>query len=439
MKPAAADDAQKMTPENLAAIASPLQRWRAQLQLSGREQAVLGPELRSLDKQLQRFKQGTLRLSVFGRVGVGKSSLLNALLGEAKFATDVAHGCTREQKTAPWPQQIPGLGSLLLVDTPGIDEIAGPARQRLATKVANGSDLILFVLDAHLTSPELEALQLLRRSGKPLFLVANGADRWSPEQRHSLQLAIKQRAGRELELVWVAAAPRQAELLADGRVRSRELAPQVEALKIQLLDFLQSYGPLLLTVNSLHRAEGFSRHLLEQRLKQRQKAAQNLIGRFATLKAAGLAINPMAMLDLAGSAAADGALVLQLCQLYELPLHSPQTKKLLQHIGQNSALVGGVQWGLQGLLGLLKQLLLLAAPASGGLSLAPAAPVALAQVALAVHGTRRTGRETTKQLLLAAHRGRSRPAALLRRLTQLEPKANSWLMQHPPWSPSSLP
>ncbi|MFS6820004.1 YcjF family protein [Synechococcus lacustris Tous-12m] len=129
-------------------------------------------------------------------------------------------------------------------------------------------------------------------------------------------------------------------MLADGRVRSRELAPQVEALKIQLLDFLQSYGPLLLTVNSLHRAEGFSRHLLEQRLKQRQKAAQNLIGRFATLKAAGLAINPMAMLDLAGSAAADGALVLQLCQLYELPLHSPQTKKLLQHIGQNSALVG---------------------------------------------------------------------------------------------------
>jgi hypothetical protein len=98
-----------------------------------------------------------------------------------------------------------------------------------------------------------------------------------------------------------------------------------------------------------------------------------------------------------------------------------------------------VQWGLQGVLALLKQLLLLAAPASGGLSLAPAAPVALAQVALAVHGTRRTGRETTKQLLLAAHRGRSRPAALLRRLTQLEPKANSWLMQHPPWSPSPLP
>jgi hypothetical protein len=145
------------------------------------------------------------------------------------------------------------------------------------------------------------------------------------------------------------------------------------------------------------------------------------------------------MLDLAGSAAADGALVLQLCELYGLRLHSPQTKKLLQHIGQNSALLGGVQWGLQALLGVVKQFLLLAAPASAGLSLAPAAPVALAQVALAVHGTRRTGRETTKQLLLAAHRGPSRPAALLRRLRQLEPSANSWLSQQAPWSPSPLP
>jgi len=305
--------------------------------------------------------------------------------------------------------------------------------------LASGTDLILLVLNADLSSPELEALDVLRRSGKPLFLVANGADRWTPQQRAELGDSIQRRAGKELQLIWVAAAPRRAELLSDGRVRSKALAPEVEPLKIQLLELLQRQGQLLLTVNSLHRAETFSRRLLEQRLQQRQQAAQGLIGRFATLKAAGVAINPLAMLDLAGSAAADGALVLQLCELYGLRLHSPQTKKLLQHIGQNSALLGGVQWGLQALLGVLKQFLLLAAPASAGLSLAPAAPVALAQVALAVHGTRRTGRETTKQLLLAAHRGPSRPAALLRRLRQLEPSANNWLSQQAPWSPSPLP
>jgi small GTP-binding protein len=428
-----------MSFKTTAPIAASLGRWRKQLQLTAREQALLGPELRGLDQQLLRFKQGTLRLAVFGRVGVGKSSLLNALLREEKFRTDVAHGCTRKQETAPWSHQIPGLAPVLLIDTPGIDEIAASARQRLATKIATGADLILLVLNTDLSSPELEALEVLRRSGKPLFLVANGADRWNSKQRAELSDSIQRRAAGEFELVWVAAAPRKAELLPDGRVRSRTAEAEVEALRIQLLELLQHQGQLLLTVNSLQRAETFSRHLLEERLRQRQRTAQGLIGRFATYKAAALAINPLAMLDLAGSAAADGALVLKLCELYGLRLQSPQTKKVLQHIGQNSALVGGVQWGLQGLLGLLKQFLLLAAPASAGLSLAPAAPVAIAQVALAVHGTRRTGRETTRQLLLAAYRGPSRPAALLHRLRQQEPLANRWLGSYPPWSPNALP
>ena len=53
-----------MSGDSLSGIAAPLNRWRGQLQLSGREQALLGPELRGLDKQLERFKTGTLRLAV---------------------------------------------------------------------------------------------------------------------------------------------------------------------------------------------------------------------------------------------------------------------------------------------------------------------------------------------------------------------------------------
>ena len=422
------------------AIAASLGRWRRSLSLSRREQALLGPELQGLDRQLERLGAGILKIAVFGRVGVGKSSLLNALLGEEHFRTDVAHGCTRHQEQAPWPRPVPGLQQLLLVDTPGIDEIAAAGRQRLASRVAAGSDLVLMVLDGDLSSPELEALQVLQASGKPLLLVANRSDRWGPEQRRELEQAIRRRAGSEsqpseLTLVWVAAAPRQPRPLADGRVRSVRTAPDVEALEAHLLPLLEAHGALLLALNSLRWADRFNGRLLEQRLGQRQKAAQGLIGRCAALKAAGLAANPLALLDLAGSAAIDGALVLQLCQLYEIPLKGPQARRLLEQIGRNGAWIGGAQLGLQGLLGLLKQLLLLAAPASGGLSLAPAAPVALAQAALAVHSTRITGRETARQLLLGAHQGPSRPASLLRRLCRQEPQAGIWLRQHAAWQP----
>lgn len=95
-----------------------LEQWRAELALTARERSGLAPELQALEGQLQALERRLLRVAVFGRVGVGKSSLLNALLGEATFATDVAHGCTRRQQRARWPVAIPGLAAVELVDTP---------------------------------------------------------------------------------------------------------------------------------------------------------------------------------------------------------------------------------------------------------------------------------------------------------------------------------
>ena len=127
------------------------------------------------------------------------------------------------------------------------------------------------------------------------------------------------------------------------------------------------------------------------------------------------------LLDLAGGLACDAALVRQLCSLYELPLGGPAARKLIRQLSGQNALLGGAQLGLQVALGSLRQLLLLAAPFSAGLTLAPAAPVALAQAALAVHTTRRTGRMTARWLLEERGRGRRHqpgPATLMRRLAQ---------------------
>ena len=389
-----------------------LDQWRRQLQLSGREQSQLAGQLLALDRQLGRLQQRSLRVAVFGRVGVGKSSLLNALLGEAAFATDVAHGCTRHQQAQAWAQPMAGLNRVELVDTPGIDEIAAAARARLAARVALGSDLVLLVLDGDLTSVEHDALAPLLASGKPVLLVLNRCDCWSEAEQAELIASIKRRlpaAARHLELIPVAAAPRQPQLLADGRVRSVVQAPQVEPLRQSLQLLLEQHGCLLLALNALGSAERFHQSLQRWRLGTSRQAAQSLIGRFAALKATGVAANPLVLLDLAGGLACDTALVLQLCQLY----------------GHN-ALLGGAQIGIQLALGALRQLLLLAAPLTGGLSLAPAAPVALAQAALAVHTTRLTGRLAAAELLRSAQRG-GQPGALLRRLSISDPQVRLWL------------
>ncbi len=418
-----------------------LRRWRGELSLSARERSELKPELAALDRQLDRLAQRRLNVAVFGRVGVGKSSLLNALLGRPRFATDLAHGCTRHQERESWQGPLAGLAGVELVDTPGIDEVAAPGRHRLAARVALGADLVLFVLDGDLTSPEAEALERMLSWGKPLLLVVNRIDCWPADERDDLLASIRRRlpaAARRLELVAVAAAPRRAVLLDDGRVRSEAQPAVIDPLRRQLTSLLEEQGELLLALNSLRAGDRFGQRLSEWRLRRNRRAAQTLIGRFAALKATGVAANPLILVDLAGGLACDTALVARLCALYGLPISGPQARQLLGRLSGHSALLGGTQLGIQLLLGAVRQLLLLAAPATGGLSLAPAAPVALAQAALAVHTTRHTGRLAAAALLRSARRSHAGPGALLRRLVQQDPEARLWL-EHWPSDPGRFP
>ena len=186
-------------------------------------------------------------------------------------------------------------------------------------------------------------------------------------------------------------------------------------------------------MQSLRQADRFQQQRQHLRLRQHRRSAQGLIGRYAATKATAVAVNPLMALDLAGGLACDTGLVLQLCQLYGLPLTPSATRQLLQQLSGQNALLGGVQLGL----GLLKQLLRLLVPVRGGASLAPAAPGARAQAALAVHASRRTGARVARQLLQV--RG-GQPGALLQRLEQRDPVVRHWMQRwqrrpQPDWQP----
>ena len=401
-----------------------LEQWRRELRLSPREQGLLRGELSLLDRQLQRLDQRSLRIAVFGRVGVGKSSLINALIGQPLLDTDVAHGSTRRQTAVDWRLPLPGLNRIQLIDTPGIDEIDAEGRARLAARVAMGADLVLLVIDSDLSRSDRDALDTLQACGKPLQLVLNRCDRWPEDELATLLDSIRRRLPRDLPITAVAAAPRRPALDAEGRLRSENAPAQVSALQDQLIQLLDEEGELLLALQALRQADRFQQQRQQLRLRLNRRSAQGLIGRYAAAKATGVAMNPLMALDLAGGMACDTALVLQLCQLYGLQLTPGSSRRLLTRLSGQNALLGGAQLGL----GLIKQLLLLLVPASGGASLAPAAPVALAQAALAVHASRRTGRLVAGQLLQV--RG-GQPGALLKRLEQRDPLVRHWLQRWP--------
>jgi hypothetical protein len=250
-----------------------------------------------------------------------------------------------------------------------------------------GADLVLLVVDSDLTRTDRDALQTLLSSGKPLHVVLNRSDRWPEQELSALLNSIRSRLPRDLPLTAIAAAPRQAKLQPDGRVRSERIPTQVEALEQRLRSQLKNEGVMLLALQALRQADMFQRSCQQLRLQQNRRSAQGLIGRYAAAKATGVAINPVLAFDLAGGVACDTALVVQLSRLYGLPLTPKAARQLLTQVSGNNALLGGVQLGLSA----LKQVLLLLIPISGGTSLASAAPVAFAQAALAVHASRRTG------------------------------------------------
>ncbi len=102
-------------------------------------------------------------LTILGQVKAGKSSLVNALLGEQRAATDVlplTSEITRYQLQSP-----DVAGRLLMLDTVGYSHAGPKADQLRATQEAlQQSDLALLVLHARdpARQPDLELLQTLR-------------------------------------------------------------------------------------------------------------------------------------------------------------------------------------------------------------------------------------------------------------------------------------
>ena len=99
-----------------------------------------------LQEMLRKLTEGRVEIVVFGEISTGKSALINALVGEAVAAVDVRGGWTQEVWHVPWKgcgYCIQGLAQsqIVLVDTPGLNEVGGAARGEMAREAAERSDL----------------------------------------------------------------------------------------------------------------------------------------------------------------------------------------------------------------------------------------------------------------------------------------------------------
>ena len=117
-------------------------------------------------------------LAVIGRPNVGKSTLVNRVLGRREAVVQDVPGVTRDRVLYPaeWAGR-----DFMLVDTGGWERDVKGLPGRVAEQAEAAievADAVMFIVDATVgaTATDEHVVRLLRRSGKPTLLVANKVD-----------------------------------------------------------------------------------------------------------------------------------------------------------------------------------------------------------------------------------------------------------------------
>jgi GTP-binding protein Era len=375
---------------------------------------ALAADYAQIESMLEKLEHGRVHLAAFGRVSVGKSALLNALLGEERFGVGVLHGTTTQAQGRDW-HEVDAHG-VHLIDTPGINELSGEQREKLAFEVAARSDLVLFVVDGDMTSIEVDALRELAATQRPVLLALNKADRYTAAQRAELRTRLLQHGAgivRPENLVEVMARPAPEHVLQvqpDGseRERLRERGPDVAALRARVLAILEAEGKTLAALNAALFAGRLADEVGERLTALRRELAERVTRTYCIAKGVAVALNPVPVADLFAAAALDVALVTHLSRLYGLPLTRVEAGKLLATIGAQLAALMGAIWGVHLVASALKG-------ASAGLSTLVTAG---AQGALAWYATTLVARAAERYLAAGKSWGEQGPKRVVQEIVE---------------------
>ena len=144
-----------------------------------------------------------IRVAVIGRPNVGKSTLVNRLLGEERVVVFDEPGTTRDSVFIPFSRQLEGHESrdFVLIDTAGVrrrSKVSETVEKFSVIKTIQAIDaanVVFQVIDASetITEQDLSLLRLILERGRALVFVVNKWDNLSAEQKERIKTDLDRR------------------------------------------------------------------------------------------------------------------------------------------------------------------------------------------------------------------------------------------------------
>jgi len=378
-----------------------LKKWWETIDLTNYEKSFLNREIISFNQHLLRLKEKKIRIGAYVKSGVGKSSVLNSLLKKDIFKTDIINGTTKEIQSEICNLKDQTLNSLELLDSPGFDFCNIKSPDKVYSYI-NHSDLILFIVSGDLNRNELSEISSFIKDGKNIIIILTKIDLFNKNELKEIIENIKIKLPKDLNIPII--------------------INNENNLKNYIAQLINQYGEILLTLNSIQLADKLFLKIKEQSLKKRQKFAQSTIGKFSTMKASAVALNPFILFDVAGSFALDTALINELSKIYGLKLKGESTRKIFKNISINNLCLGITQVGVNTSFNLIKKLILLTAPFTNGLSLLPYGPIAIIQAAIAVYSTKILGKLAAKEIFIRSKASFIEPTSIIKNMNFNDPE-----------------
>jgi GTP-binding protein EngB required for normal cell division len=283
-------------------------------------------------EQQRRKQSGEVFIAIFGEISTGKSSLVKALLPEADLESDPRGGTTISINHYRWTAK--SGDSVIIADLPGFNLQENPE----ILEEARRAHLVVFLCDSDITRSQMEQLETLLSTQKPLLVALNKLDRFSGPEARAIADNISEQIGvpdDDIVSIQTGGHEEVIKLLSDGseqtttKNRQQNIEPLRRAIQrkldnnYELMEQLRDTSVLLMASEKLDQARDAHREQQANELVQKY-SKRAVIGALA-------AVAPGSDLIIQGLLATQ--LIKALCKLYDVSVKDVEVESFLRLAG----------------------------------------------------------------------------------------------------------